>query len=76
MTSSTPNTTPTLKVPQGNDNVLEKAAAPIATLSSHADPWPHYIMTGACEWGAPGWRHCTWASAEAGCCCTEAVTVD
>lgn len=34
---------------QGNDNVLQKAAAPIATLSSHADPWPHYIMSSACK---------------------------
>eukprot|EP00879_Flechtneria_rotunda_P015964 GHRR01016696.1.p1 GENE.GHRR01016696.1~~GHRR01016696.1.p1 ORF type:complete len:156 (-),score=48.87 GHRR01016696.1:250-717(-) len=40
--------TPKLKVPEGNDNILEKAAAPIATIASHADPWPHYLMTGAC----------------------------
>jgi hypothetical protein len=38
-----------IKTPAGNHNVLEKAAAPLATVSSHADPWPHYIMTGACE---------------------------
>jgi hypothetical protein len=34
---------------QGNDNILEKAAAPIATVASHADPWPHYLMSVACE---------------------------
>jgi len=52
MASSNTNrdaSTAKLHVPEGNDNVLQKAAAPIATLSSHADPWPHYIMSGACE---------------------------
>lgn len=46
MASSSTNrdaATPKLHVPQGNDNVLEKAAAPLATISSHADPWPHYM---------------------------------
>ncbi|WIA33908.1 hypothetical protein OEZ86_007007 [Tetradesmus obliquus] len=40
--------TPKLTMPQGNDNVLEKVAAPIATVASHSDPWPHYLMSGAC----------------------------
>lgn len=25
-----------------------QAAAPVATLSSKVDPWPHYLMSGAC----------------------------
>jgi hypothetical protein len=49
MASNSSKGTPKLSIPEGNDNVLEKAAAPIATLASHADPWPHYIMSGACE---------------------------
>jgi uncharacterized membrane protein (UPF0136 family) len=47
-TTSAPEGTPKLKAPEGNENVLQKAAAPLATLSSHSDPWPHYIMSGAC----------------------------
>jgi uncharacterized membrane protein (UPF0136 family) len=34
------------------DSKAEKAAAPIATLSSHVDPWPHYIMSLACGGGS------------------------
>ncbi|GBF93116.1 hypothetical protein Rsub_05845 [Raphidocelis subcapitata] len=40
--------TPKVKMPEGNDAVLQKAASPLATVSSHTDPWPHYIMSGAC----------------------------
>jgi hypothetical protein len=29
-----------------------QAAAPLATISSHTDPWPHYIMAGACSGAA------------------------
>lgn len=50
MTIKQDSSTPKLLAPEGNDNVLEKAAAPLATLSSHSDPWPHYIMSGACEY--------------------------
>lgn len=46
------SSTSKLSVPQGNDSIIEKAAAPIATVSSHADPWPHYIMSGACAGSA------------------------
>lgn len=48
-TTSADSSTPKLQVPEGNDNALQAAAAPIATISSHADPYPHYIMSGACE---------------------------
>lgn len=37
------DSTPKLHASQGNDNIVEKVAAPLATLSSHADPWPHYM---------------------------------
>jgi hypothetical protein len=55
MASNSSKGTPKLSIPEGNDNVLEKAAAPIATLASHADPWPHYIMSGACELPGEEW---------------------
>ena len=48
--SSTTNASegmPELKAPEGNDSILQKAAAPLATFASHPDPWPHYIMSGA-----------------------------
>jgi hypothetical protein len=32
------------------NNPIQKVAAPLATISSHSDPWPHYFMSGACEW--------------------------
>lgn len=32
----------------GNQSLPEKVASPVATLSSSVDPWPHYIMSGAC----------------------------
>jgi hypothetical protein len=35
--------------PPADANVVEKVASPLATLSSHVDPWPHYIMSAACE---------------------------
>lgn len=38
-----------MEVPR-DQNVAQQAAAPVATLSSSVDPWPHYIMSGACEW--------------------------
>lgn len=50
MTIKQDSNTPKLHAPEGNDNVLQKAAAPLATISSHSDPWPHYIMSGACEY--------------------------
>ena len=30
-------------------DVLKQVASPMATASSHLDPYPHYIMSGACE---------------------------
>lgn len=33
----------------GNQSLTEKVSSPMATLSSNVDPWPHYIMSGACE---------------------------
>lgn len=35
--------------PPADAGVVEKVASPLATLSSHVDPWPHYIMSAACE---------------------------
>jgi hypothetical protein len=35
--------------PPADANAAEKLASPLATLSSHVDPWPHYIMSAACE---------------------------
>ncbi|KAG2488772.1 hypothetical protein HYH03_012769 [Edaphochlamys debaryana] len=35
------------EIPRDQDAV-KRAASPVATLSSHVDPWPHYIMSGAC----------------------------
>jgi len=35
-------------VPEGNTDIAKKAAAPLATISSHTDPYPHYLMAGAC----------------------------
>lgn len=43
----TPNPVP-LPPPLRPAAPLLQAAAPLATVSSHADPWPHYIMSGAC----------------------------
>lgn len=34
--------------PPADAGTLEKVASPLATLSSHVDPWPHYIMGAAC----------------------------
>ncbi|KIY92913.1 hypothetical protein MNEG_15051 [Monoraphidium neglectum] len=51
-----PEGTPKLKAPSpgpdGNEDVAKKAAAPLATASSHSDPYPHYIMSGACAGAA------------------------
>jgi hypothetical protein len=50
MASSSANRdTPKMHAPAGNDNVLQKVGAPLAAISSHADPWPHYTMSAACE---------------------------
>jgi hypothetical protein len=46
-----------LRMPKENDNIAQAAAAPIATVASHADPWPHYLLTGAC--GASAVHACT-----------------
>jgi hypothetical protein len=35
---------------------VPQVASPMATISSHSDPWPHYFMSGAC--GRP--RACCW----------------
>lgn len=38
-----------LEVPK-DQPPLAQAASPIVSLSSSMDPFPHFIMTGACEW--------------------------
>lgn len=37
-----------MEIPRDQD-VVKQVASPMATLSSHVDPYPHYIMSGACE---------------------------
>lgn len=32
-----------------DQSATQMAAAPVATLSSAVDPWPHYTMSAACE---------------------------
>ncbi|GIL95791.1 hypothetical protein Vretimale_1723, partial [Volvox reticuliferus] len=39
-----------MEIPRDQD-ALKRASSPIATLSSHVDPYPHYIMSGACAGG-------------------------
>ncbi|PNW79186.1 hypothetical protein CHLRE_09g405300v5 [Chlamydomonas reinhardtii] len=36
-----------MEIPRDQD-VLKQVASPMATASSHLDPYPHYIMSGAC----------------------------
>ena len=40
-----------VETPQGrnNESLTANMAAPIATISSHADPWPAYLMAAASE---------------------------
>lgn len=38
-----------MEIPRDQD-VVKQVASPMATLSSHVDPYPHYIMSGACEY--------------------------
>jgi hypothetical protein len=39
--------------PPADAGAIEKVASPLATLSSHVDPWPHYIMSAACGCSPP-----------------------
>lgn len=38
-----------VEVPK-DQSVTAQVASPVASLSSKVDPWPHYIMSGACRW--------------------------
>jgi uncharacterized membrane protein (UPF0136 family) len=38
--------------PDSNEKTSQKAAAPLASLSSHVDPFPHYVMAAACATGS------------------------
>jgi len=44
-----PSSANTKMAPPKDAGVVEAVASPLATLSSHLDPWPHYIMSAACE---------------------------
>eukprot|EP00877_Chromochloris_zofingiensis_P009254 jgi/Chrzof1/4582/Cz14g19040.t1 len=45
---TSPEGTPKMRQPEENkDSLTEQAAAPLATVSSHSDPWPHYLMSAA-----------------------------
>ncbi|KAI9142369.1 hypothetical protein BKA69DRAFT_1124049 [Paraphysoderma sedebokerense] len=35
-----------------NESITTRTAAPLATLSSHSDPMPHFFMAGACGVGS------------------------
>ncbi|GLC44276.1 hypothetical protein PLESTB_000760100 [Pleodorina starrii] len=39
-----------MEIPR-DQSAIKQAASPVATLSSHVDPYPHYIMSGACAGG-------------------------
>ncbi|KXZ49720.1 hypothetical protein GPECTOR_20g577 [Gonium pectorale] len=39
-----------MEIPR-DQNALQRTSSPMATLSSHLDPYPHYIMSGACAGG-------------------------
>ena len=46
-----------------DQNTLQQAASPVATLSSHMDPFPHYIASAACGCAASPFTHShAWAS--------------
>ncbi len=39
---------PDMEIPRDQD-VVKRVSSPMATVSSHLDPYPHYIMSGACK---------------------------
>ncbi|CAH1764514.1 4230_t:CDS:2 [Entrophospora sp. SA101] len=39
------NKTAEVRQPDSNESKTEKISAPLTTLSSHSDPYPHYFMT-------------------------------
>nr|CAG8433055.1 9196_t:CDS:2 [Entrophospora candida] len=39
------NKTAEIRQPDSNESKTEKISAPLTTLSSHSDPYPHYFMT-------------------------------